>query len=64
MGHEIIPPRPKTALVTASEIVVPTAIAAAGEHAARRFLEFFEKGLQRAGDVERNLGRYTATYKE
>ena len=41
MSQEIIPPRPRASLFTASEVVVPAAIAAAGEHAARRFLEFF-----------------------
>jgi enoyl-CoA hydratase/carnithine racemase len=29
-----------------------------------RLRTLVEKGLQRAGDVERNLGRYTATYKQ
>jgi len=41
MSQEIIPPRPRASLVTAGDVVVPTAIAAAGEPAARRFLEFF-----------------------
>ncbi|MBV9825351.1 MAG: tyrosine-type recombinase/integrase [Alphaproteobacteria bacterium] len=41
MSQEIVPPQSKTALVSASEIVVPAAIAAAGEPAVRRFLEFF-----------------------
>jgi site-specific recombinase XerD len=41
MSQEIIPSRPRASLVTGNEVVVSTAIAAAGEHAARRFLEFF-----------------------
>jgi site-specific recombinase XerD len=41
MSQEIIPPRPKSALVSAREIIVPVAIAAAGERATKRFLEFF-----------------------
>lgn len=29
-----------------------------------RLRTLVEEGLQRAGDVERNLGHYTATYKQ
>ena len=41
MSQEIIAPRPRASLATLGEVVVPTVIADAGEHAARRFLEFF-----------------------
>jgi Phage integrase, N-terminal SAM-like domain len=41
MSQQIIPPRARASLVTGGEVVLPRAIAAAGEHAARRFLEFF-----------------------
>src|SRR5215208_895410 len=40
--NQIVPkPTGRTAATVASTIIVPTAIAGAGEHAARRFLEFF-----------------------
>src|SRR4051812_23045182 len=40
--RQIVPkPAARTAATVASTVVVPAAIAAAGDHAARRFLEFF-----------------------
>jgi site-specific recombinase XerD len=41
MSQEIVPAKPTSALVSAGEIVVPAAIAGAGHHTVRRFLEFF-----------------------
>src|SRR3954449_12219187 len=40
--NELVPkPAARTVAKVASTIIVPAAIAGAGEHAARRFLEFF-----------------------
>src|SRR4051794_12484417 len=40
--NEIVPkPAARTTTTVGSTIVIPTAIAGAGDHAARRFLEFF-----------------------
>src|SRR5579859_5485963 len=39
--NELVPQPAFRSVATAADIVIPAAIAGAGEHAARRFLEFF-----------------------
>src|SRR3954462_4607757 len=41
MSQEVIVPPPRASLAAHGEIVLPRVIAAAGDHAARRFIEFF-----------------------
>src|SRR4051794_41078090 len=41
MSQEVLAPRPRASLAAHGEIVLPRVIAEAGDHAARRFIEFF-----------------------
>ena len=41
MSQEVVVPPSRASLAAYGEIVLPRLIAAAGDHAARRFIEFF-----------------------
>src|SRR3954464_6579919 len=46
MSQEVIVPPPRASLAIHAEIALPRVIAAAGDHAARRFIEFFTAAIR------------------
>src|SRR5215218_1167688 len=56
MSQEVIVPPPRASLAAYGEIVLPRVIAEAGDHAARRFIEFFTATI-RNGNTRRAYAR-------